>query len=475
MHHSGNRYSRLFLAIVALALSPALAWAENLAELYELAHQHDAKWQGAIMTRNIATENERQAFGRLLPSLNAEGSYSDKNNRTDQQEVTASGLGFVDTSLQNRQALHEESWDVNLSQVIYDPASWFSYESTKAAHGQADAQMAFEEQELMVRVVERYLDVLRSEDDLRTSREAESTYRGQQEAAQVRKERGVASITDVDQAEAAYEGSVAQRITDEGNRRSALSALSVLTGQEHNNVWLLAKEFPAKAPEPANIDAWLDAAKSGNFQVKAAGLAVQAAEQNIQSKSAIYVPKVTGSLVYQEDRITGNQDVTPYSPFLTPPAMSTHAGIAMLKATMPFDISGAISSGKRQAVDQYELGRDQHEDTLRNVLQETRKRWTAAGSDVEKIHARQRASDAAARAVASMRDGYGHGIHSMADVLTAERQQFAAERDLANARYDYIADVIHLKEQTGQLNPQDLLEINRWLEEPSANITWQRR
>jgi outer membrane protein len=51
----------------------------------------------------------------------------------------------------------------------------------------------------------------------------------------------------------------------------------------------------------------------------------------------------------------------------------------------------------------------------------------------------------------------------MADVLTSERQYFAAKRELANAQFDDIVDVTHLKEQTGQLNPQDLLEINLWL------------
>jgi outer membrane protein len=150
--------------------------------------------------------------------------------------------------------------------------------------------------------------------------------------------------------------------------------------------------------------------------------------------------------------------------------MSSHTGMAVIKATMPFDISGTITSGKRQATDQYELSLDQHEDTLRNVLLETRKRWIAASSDVERIHARQHASDAAGRAVIAIREGYKHGIHSMADVLGSERQQFAAERELANAQFDYIVDVIHLKEQTGQLNPQDLLEINQWLEKPAANI-----
>jgi outer membrane protein len=458
--------------MVALALSPALAWAENLAELYELAHQHDAKWQGAILTRDIAKEAERQALGRLLPSLNAEGSYTDSRHNINQQEVNSSSTsasGFEDISLDNHQALHEGTWDVNLSQSIYDPAEWYAYQASKSASEQANAQMAFEEQELMVRVEERYIDVLRAEDDLRTSQEAESTYLGQQKESEARENKGIASVTDVDQAEAAYEGSVAQRITDAGNWRAALAALTVLTGQEHESVWLLAKDFPVRAPEPADVNAWLDSAKTGNFQVKAATLAMQAAGENIQSKSAAYVPRVTASLVYQEDHITGHQDVTPYSPFLTPPAMSSHTGMAVIKATLPFDISGAISSGKRQASDQYALSRDQLEDALRNVLLETRKRWIAASSDVERVHARQHASDAAARAVIAVRTGYGHGIHSMADVLTSERQHFAAKRELANAQYDYIVDVIHLKEQTGQLNPQDLLEINQWLEKPAAN------
>ena len=50
------------------------------------------------------------------------------------------------------------------------------------------------------------------------------------------------------------------------------------------------------------------------------------------------------------------------------------------------------------------------------------------------------------------------------DVLNAQRDLFAAKRDLSVARYDYALDILRLKQAAGVLNEDDLAEINSWLE-----------
>jgi len=59
--------------------------------------------------------------------------------------------------------------------------------------------------------------------------------------------------------------------------------------------------------------------------------------------------------------------------------------------------------------------------------------------------------------------GYEVGVRTSIDVLDAQQQLFSAKRDLLQARYDYLVNIIRLKFVTGLVSVQDLEEINRQL------------
>ena len=50
------------------------------------------------------------------------------------------------------------------------------------------------------------------------------------------------------------------------------------------------------------------------------------------------------------------------------------------------------------------------------------------------------------------------------DVLEAVRDQFVAERDLQQVRYDYIRLSLYLRRDAGTLSPDDLLDISSRLQ-----------
>jgi outer membrane protein len=52
------------------------------------------------------------------------------------------------------------------------------------------------------------------------------------------------------------------------------------------------------------------------------------------------------------------------------------------------------------------------------------------------------------------------------DVLNAQNTLFAAQRDYANSRYDYIINMLRLKEQAGLLSPEDVYNLDSFLIPP---------
>jgi len=55
------------------------------------------------------------------------------------------------------------------------------------------------------------------------------------------------------------------------------------------------------------------------------------------------------------------------------------------------------------------------------------------------------------------------GIRTNTDVLDAERQMFFAKRDLAQARYEFLASTLLLKTAAGVLSEKDVAEIEALL------------
>jgi len=63
--------------------------------------------------------------------------------------------------------------------------------------------------------------------------------------------------------------------------------------------------------------------------------------------------------------------------------------------------------------------------------------------------------------------GFDVGTRTSIDVLISLRATYAAERDYAGARYQYLIDTLRLKQASGLLSTNDLEQINRWLVDES--------
>jgi outer membrane protein len=84
--------------------------------------------------------------------------------------------------------------------------------------------------------------------------------------------------------------------------------------------------------------------------------------------------------------------------------------------------------------------------------------------------ARKQAITSAESALEATQAGYEAGTRNIVDVLIAQRGLFQARRNYANARYDYIGSFLRLKEVAGQLSPEDINQLNVWLD-PKITVT----
>jgi outer membrane protein len=456
------------LSTLALYFSCASLHADSLRDIYELALENDAQLKAEEAVYLAKRETENLSRSALLPQVSTAYSYEDSESDTDGFSPIFSGNNLsINRSLTNRD-VDTQGYVVSLKQALFDLSAWFSFQSGKEVTKGAEATFAANQQNLIVRVVEAYLLVLRAQDNLAASQAQERAFERQLEQTQQRFEVGLIAITDVYEAQAARDLSEVTRIVDENNVSVAMERLSVLTGQPQHNLNVLVEEFNILPPDPVDRAAWVDFSLANNFQLQAARFQQEAARQTAKANKMEHAPKVTGGYDYSDFDVDGSVDVTPLSDFVSSPESSIEENMWQVRVSVPLYSGGAISSNRRRAAQEYNASSEELINLTRNTVTNVRSLHMTVMSDVSRIAARKQSIVSTKGSLDATQAGYEVGTRNVVDVLNAQNLLFQAERDYANSRYDYILNMMRLKEQAGLLSPEDIIRLDSYLVTPTA-------
>jgi outer membrane protein len=444
--------------------------ADTLVDIYELALENDALLRSRVAQYNADIELEKLALAPLLPQARAGYTVTDAENDTTSPNVylnpETGALDQIDvTSVRNTDT---DGYDVSLSQTLFDLSAWFSWRAGKETSQQAKATLSAAQQDLIVRVVQSYFDVLRAQDNLRASQAQERAFERQLEQTRQRFEVGLIAITDVYEAEAARDLAQVTRIVDENNVAVAKENLSVLTGQTPGTLYELGQEFDPRPPEPADRSAWVDFALENNNQLAAARFAEEAARQNATAFKMGHAPTVTASYRYQDTETTGSIRQNPESLFNFDPDSEQTNETWQIRLDVPLFTGGAISANRRRAAEQFNVARETRINLTRNTVTQARSLHMTVMSDVSRVMARKQSIVSSQSAVDATQAGYDVGTRNIVDVLNAQNKLFAAQRDYANSRYDFVINSLRLKEVAGTLSPEDIARLEGFLLPPPA-------
>ena len=143
------------------------------------------------------------------------------------------------------------SSSVRFTQPLIRLDSWFQYKRSQSLTNAAEADFGYEQQNLVVRTAELYFGVLRTIDNLNAAKSEEKAIKKQLDQAKQRFEVGLSAITGVQEAQLAYDLSLAARIRAEGSVFSAREALNALIGREVYSIDPLGDDLPVGQPFPS--------------------------------------------------------------------------------------------------------------------------------------------------------------------------------------------------------------------------------
>lgn len=426
------------IAASVLALSAASLHAEDLLDVYRMAQQSDPTLRAAAAGNQAAQEGRSQSRAALLPqlSLNANATQHQNENNGVSTDYESNG------------------YSLNLVQSLYHHDYYQQLEKADAGIAQANALYEAQRQGLILRVAETYFNLLSAQDNLTTAEATKLAIGQQLRQTKQRFEVGLTAITDVHEAQAGYDASVAAEISARNGLDMARETLREITGQEPLAPSPLQQEVPLLSPDPADIGQWVEKALTQNLSLIAAQAANRAAAKEVNRRDAGHYPTLdlVASHAYTTDTMRDPLDNE-----------NTHTSIGV-QLSIPLLSGGLTSARSREARALYTQAQESLEAQRRATVREVRSAYLGVTAGISQVKARKQALSSAQTALEATQAGFRVGTRTAVDVLNSQQVRYGAQRDYARSRYDYLLTTLRLKQAAGSLSEEDVMLVNGWLD-----------
>ncbi|MGH8224484.1 MAG: TolC family outer membrane protein [Woeseiaceae bacterium] len=456
--------SNPFVYLAGLALlsgSAGSARGASLLEVYQQALQSDPLIHEADARRLAASEVAPQARGQLFPQLNATASFATSDASGDQL-IFDESVGAVSVPFEAER--DSTSWDVGLRQTLFrwDQVVGLKQAGKVVLRAEADYEAA--QQDLMVRVAQRYFAVLAAEDVLTSIHADRLAIARQLEQARQRFEVGLIAITDVQESQAAYDQAVAREIGAKRSLATAREFLREITGEYVIELAAPAERFPLVSPNPADEQSWIDLAMQQNLSVISSRLSERVARDEIAFRRTGHYPTLELVASRRSSDSTGETifELTTGAELFPTDDNSVTDSIG-LQFTLPIFSGGQTSSRVREAVYLHRAAREQLQRVVRETERQTRDAYLGVLAEISRVKALDQAVESSRTALEATEAGFEVGTRTIVDVLNSQFALYNAITNYYQSRYDYIGNVLQLKQAAGALQVQDLEDIDRHL------------
>ncbi|MCU7836175.1 MAG: TolC family outer membrane protein [gamma proteobacterium symbiont of Taylorina sp.] len=428
----------LLTILLSLTVFQLSAQAANLIEVYNSAVRSDPVSIAAQLQVLISEESQQQSEANLFPQASLDASLSDnrlRGNDIADQDYTGNAI------------------KLNIRQVLFDMQAWRDNEKFELLIDKSSDEYHQAQSDLMVKVVERYFEVLQAKDAMELAQENTVTMKKNLEQLSALYKKQLVPVTGVYEIEARLDLAYSIEIEATAALSVAFERLYEVIGERIEKVSPLKEDLQFSAPTD-DIKKWLDLAMENNHFLAANRSNVLAAKKDLQVRQAGFAPRFNLNFI-QSHQDTGYDNS---------PRPETDTSTLMLSYSQPIYQGGGISSRKREGIHRVSLAEQGEIESLRRVEQQLREHYLNLKSDVLKIKANRHLIESEKKRSESMRAGFKFGTVTVSDVLDADTDFLKAQLEYQKAKYNYIKNQVRLKSVAGVITEQDIIELNSWVE-----------
>ena len=465
----------VFLGLFVCTVAPVSA--ENLLDVYRLAMMYDPVLREAEASYMARREVMPQARSFLLPSLSLSLGGSASQQKDPNQPINFAS-GQPDANILSTEFERDSNnWSIRLNQTLFHWGAFVGLQQAEKRLAQADADFALTQQELLVRVAASYFQVLAAQDTLASETTAREAIGRQLEQAQRRFEVGLIAITDVQEAQAGYDQAIAAEIGAQQTVATARELLREIIGESIMELAGPMEEIPLLRPDPDDAEVWVQTALDRNLALLSSRIASDIALDDVAIQRSVRYPTFSlsgnmgesGSRTARFNNLVANPPCVNLQVFGCPPEETASRSAAesyslSLNFSVPIYSGGINESRIRQAVYQHRATLEALERVARATEREARDAYLSVISEIARVRALRQAVKSSATALRATEAGFEVGTRTTVDVLVSQNTLRRAETSYARSRYDYILNILRLKQAAGSLTIADLEEVSNWLD-----------
>lgn len=411
---------------------------------WQLAKAHDPTYLAAISEREAGQANRALGRAPLLPQISASVG---RNKNTGTLEAPDGRGNTISEDLDYMSRTNQ----IQLNQALFD---WAKIAGAREGSAKADYSLAVfdtKARDTATRLVSRYLQALLSYQNVVLSKNNLAANEQNILIAQRRFQGGEGTITDVREATSRRDVSRADLIQAQDALVIARRELQEMTGVAADSLRDLKPGFEPLPLDPPQLSAWLARAQAANADVRTGEQSLRVADREVDKAFGGHLPTVTGIAsrsVDQSDSIST----------LNEKSYMTAVGVQI---TVPIFSGGQTHAQVQQARHSRDQTGQQLAATREQVAVDTTRQYQGVVSGAERIHALETAVRTSALALEAMRKSYQGGTRSITDILDAQDQLYKAQRDLVQARLQYVNARIGLNAVAGDLDDQAIAAAAR--------------
>ena len=447
----------------------------DLISLYQEAAFSDPVLNAARFNYEASKELYWQGLSLLLPQANATPGGTRYYQHGQGTTTVAQGPG-------NSRVFDQKNYTVTLTQPIFNLTALEAFKQGDLNTKLADMRFYLAQQDLIIRVSQAYFDALTSQDNVELYRNKKSLIKQQLEIAQAKFDAGLATIVDVNTAQAALDLANSQEIGAQADLVVKRGVLEQIVGRPVGALKPLTKEAKIdgvlkdprskskdakeisiadsvnpQLPPGQTLDDWIKQAETANFNVLAGQLSVNLAESTYRGSQALNYPSI--NLVGTSGFNTSNGTPNSYQPNNS----NVYNNTISLQMNIPLVSGGYANSVIRQNAALVDTAKANFDNARRTAAQNTRAAFTGFYGGLASVKAFEAAERSSSSALESSKLGFQVGTLINIDVLIALDTLINTRSQLQQARYNTILNAIKLKAQAASLSDEDLISINTLL------------
>ncbi|WP_430918305.1 TolC family outer membrane protein [Klebsiella sp. 141240] len=436
-------------SIVWVVSSPV--YALGILDAYSLALEKDPTFQAAIKEKEAGDEAKNIGRAGLLPKISLNYQNAPRNWQT-QKYQTSDIFGNV-SDVTKRQQYRSYAGSVTLTQPLFDYEAYAKYKTGVAQSLMADEKYRSKYLDLAVRVISAYVSVAYAKDQIALAEAQKAAYKEQLALNDRLMSAGEGTVTDVAETQARYSLAEAQVIEARDVLDSAQRELEVIIGIPLDQLDALQTlrqgKFQVSPLRFTAFDDWQKLAMERNPQLASSRHGVDAARYDVERNRAGFMPQVQLYASHSENDSSSDNTVN----------QKYRTDSVGVQVSMPIYSGGGVAASTRQAAARYGQAKYELDAQVGSIMNDLRKQFNQCISSQAKLRAYELAVKSATTQVEATRQSVLAGQRVNVDVLNAEQQLYAAQRDLAEAKYTYIKAWITLLGDSGTLSEKDIMQV----------------